>query len=170
MPRRRAPTKDQKMQAAPSVCQSVSLSVCLCAACVLVCLSVCLSVCLAVWLSACLSMRPSFRPPRCAHASKRTAFAPSRSRNLARLFDCSLRGSTSRSCVALSSKQRQQKDKQWRGMRPKRGRSSSDATRRCDHWCNFPCMNDPGRTRTCNLWFRRPTPYPLGHRAKCLTS
>ena len=23
----------------------------------------------------------------------------------------------------------------------------------------------PGRTRTCNLWFRRPTPYPLGHRA-----
>ena len=24
---------------------------------------------------------------------------------------------------------------------------------------------DPGRTRTCNLWFRRPTPYPLGHRA-----
>ena len=25
--------------------------------------------------------------------------------------------------------------------------------------------NDPGRTRTCNLWFRRPTPYPLGHRA-----
>jgi len=26
-------------------------------------------------------------------------------------------------------------------------------------------MHDPGRTRTCNLWFRRPTPYPLGHRA-----
>ena len=24
---------------------------------------------------------------------------------------------------------------------------------------------DPCRTRTCNLWFRRPTPYPLGHRA-----
>ena len=24
---------------------------------------------------------------------------------------------------------------------------------------------DPGRTRTCNLWFQRPTPYPLGHRA-----
>ena len=23
---------------------------------------------------------------------------------------------------------------------------------------------DPGRTQTCNLWFRRPTPYPLGHR------
>eukprot|EP00975_Prorocentrum_lima_P015654 3318928-Prorocentrum_lima.AAC.1 len=23
----------------------------------------------------------------------------------------------------------------------------------------------PGRTRTCNLWLRRPTPYPLGHRA-----
>ena len=23
---------------------------------------------------------------------------------------------------------------------------------------------DPGRTRTCNLWFRGPTPYPLGHR------
>jgi hypothetical protein len=26
-------------------------------------------------------------------------------------------------------------------------------------------VNDPGRTRTCNLWLRRPTPYPLGHRA-----
>jgi hypothetical protein len=25
-------------------------------------------------------------------------------------------------------------------------------------------LYDPGRTRTCNLWFRRPTPYPLGHR------
>ena len=24
--------------------------------------------------------------------------------------------------------------------------------------------SDPGRTRACNLWFRRPTPYPLGHR------
>ena len=23
---------------------------------------------------------------------------------------------------------------------------------------------DPGRTRACNLWFRIPTPYPLGHR------
>ena len=23
---------------------------------------------------------------------------------------------------------------------------------------------DPGSTRACNLWFRRPTPYPLGHR------
>ena len=23
---------------------------------------------------------------------------------------------------------------------------------------------DPGRTRTCNLWFQKPTPYPLGHR------
>ena len=30
--------------------------------------------------------------------------------------------------------------------------------------------NDPGRTRTCNLWFRRPTPYPLGHRARCMLS
>ena len=28
--------------------------------------------------------------------------------------------------------------------------------------------DDPGRTRTCNLWFRRPTPYPLGHRATAL--
>ena len=28
---------------------------------------------------------------------------------------------------------------------------------------------DPGRTRTCNLWFRRPTPYPLGHRT-CMQS
>ena len=25
-------------------------------------------------------------------------------------------------------------------------------------------QNGPGRSRTCNLWFRRPTPYPLGHR------
>ena len=24
--------------------------------------------------------------------------------------------------------------------------------------------NGLGRSRTCNLWFRRPTPYPLGHR------
>ena len=31
-------------------------------------------------------------------------------------------------------------------------------------------MLDPGRTRTCNLWFRRPTPYPLGHRATGHTS
>ena len=34
--------------------------------------------------------------------------------------------------------------------------------------CKYDCgatMIDPGRTRTCNLWFRRPTPYPLGHRA-----
>ena len=28
--------------------------------------------------------------------------------------------------------------------------------------------SDPGRTRTCNLWFRGPTPYPLGHRAACI--
>ena len=30
-----------------------------------------------------------------------------------------------------------------------------------------PCLfgNDPGRTRACNLWPRRPTPYPLGHKA-----
>ena len=27
-------------------------------------------------------------------------------------------------------------------------------------------IRDPGRTRTCNLWFRWPTPYPLGHKAK----
>ena len=27
----------------------------------------------------------------------------------------------------------------------------------------FRKTSDPGRTRTCNLWFRRPTPYPLGH-------
>ena len=26
---------------------------------------------------------------------------------------------------------------------------------------------DPGTTRACNLWFRRPTPYPLGHRTSC---
>ena len=30
--------------------------------------------------------------------------------------------------------------------------------------------DDPGRTRTCNLWFRRPTPYPLGHRANEVTA
>ena len=28
------------------------------------------------------------------------------------------------------------------------------------HWEKL----NPGRTQTCNLWFRRPTPYPLGHR------
>ena len=28
-----------------------------------------------------------------------------------------------------------------------------------------PRKNDPGRTRTYNLRFRRPMPYPLGHRA-----
>ena len=27
--------------------------------------------------------------------------------------------------------------------------------------------NDPGRTRTCNPWLRRPMPYPLGHGAFC---
>ena len=27
--------------------------------------------------------------------------------------------------------------------------------------------HDPVRTQTCNLRFRRPTPYPLGHRATC---
>ena len=34
--------------------------------------------------------------------------------------------------------------------------------------CSLVTMHqsDPGRTRTCNLWFRRPTPYPLGHLAK----
>ena len=30
---------------------------------------------------------------------------------------------------------------------------------------SFRSAHDPGRTRTCNLWFQRPTPYPLGHRA-----
>ena len=33
-------------------------------------------------------------------------------------------------------------------------------------WAMDVRKNDPGRTRTCNLWFRRPTPYPLGHRAR----
>ena len=28
---------------------------------------------------------------------------------------------------------------------------------------------DHGRTRTCNLRFRRPTPYPLGHATSCLS-
>ena len=37
-------------------------------------------------------------------------------------------------------------------------------------WCvvrgnDVTTMSATGRTRTCNLWFRRPTPYPLGHRA-----
>ena len=32
---------------------------------------------------------------------------------------------------------------------------------------NLAGLDDPGRTRTCNFWFRRPTPYPLGHRATC---
>ena len=34
-------------------------------------------------------------------------------------------------------------------------------------WCDkfWLQQDDPDRTRTCNLWFRRPTPYPLGHRA-----
>ena len=43
--------------------------------------------------------------------------------------------------------------------------------------CCFSCSvlriatkSDPGRTRTCNLWFRRPTPYPLGHRASQIAS
>ena len=42
---------------------------------------------------------------------------------------------------------------------------------KCMHYRQDPpCVDpagsdDPGRTRTCNLWFRRPTPYPLGHRA-----
>ena len=36
------------------------------------------------------------------------------------------------------------------------------------HWFGnstvCPSMsNDRGRTRTCNLWIRSPTPYPLGH-------
>ena len=35
-------------------------------------------------------------------------------------------------------------------------------------WAMNVRKNDPGRTRTCNLWFRRPTPYPLGHRARRL--
>ena len=34
-----------------------------------------------------------------------------------------------------------------------------------DKILNPPSVNDPGRTRTCNLWFRRPTPYPLGQGA-----
>ena len=33
-----------------------------------------------------------------------------------------------------------------------------------------PCAaHDSGRTRACNLWFRRPTPYPLGHRAHAIS-
>ena len=42
---------------------------------------------------------------------------------------------------------------------PPRPRTVTSATPRP------PSGNDPGKTRTCNLWFRRPTPYPLGHRA-----
>ena len=33
----------------------------------------------------------------------------------------------------------------------------------CYHFFQQP-FYDPGRTRACNLWLRRPTPYPLGHR------
>lgn len=48
---------------------------------------------------------------------------------------------------------------------------SSTIDRQTALWksCGRRCSrtHDPGRTRTCNLWFRRPTPYPLGHRAKC---
>ena len=29
-------------------------------------------------------------------------------------------------------------------------------------------QNDPSRTRTCNLWFRKPTSYPLGHGASAV--
>lgn len=32
-------------------------------------------------------------------------------------------------------------------------------------WSDY--SDDPGRTRTCSLRFRRATPYPLGHRADC---
>ena len=44
----------------------------------------------------------------------------------------------------------------------------------CNNWrdslfCLKRILNDPGRTRTCNLWFRRPTPYPLGHRTMWIT-
>ena len=41
------------------------------------------------------------------------------------------------------------------------------AKRRSERWISMVMHNDPGRTQTCNLWFRRPTPYPLGHRATC---
>ena len=40
----------------------------------------------------------------------------------------------------------------------------------CAHWCCFPCTNEPCSTRACNLWFRRLTPYPFGHRAKFVTT
>ena len=43
-------------------------------------------------------------------------------------------------------------------------------------WGNGPPHNkharapfDPGRTQACNLWFRGPTPYSLGHRTTCDT-
>ena len=48
---------------------------------------------------------------------------------------------------------------------------SRTTTKRSEPKCEFQVgwrahrENDPGRTRTWNLWFRRPTPYPLGHRA-----
>ena len=38
----------------------------------------------------------------------------------------------------------------------------------CHCWfcCELKCNH---RTRACNLWFRRPTPYPLGHRAHAIS-
>ena len=35
----------------------------------------------------------------------------------------------------------------------------------CEPSVCYGLRDDPGRTRTCNLWFRGPTPYPLCHRA-----
>ena len=42
------------------------------------------------------------------------------------------------------------------------------AGRRGQGWqCMLSPRHDPGRTRACNLWSRRPRLYPLGHKASC---
>ena len=49
-------------------------------------------------------------------------------------------------------------------------RIPTDVWRMCT--CAGPhqrAVHDSGRTRACNLWFRRPTPYPLGHRAHSIS-
>ena len=56
------------------------------------------------------------------------------------------------------------------GIHLKHRRSARRSREALGHRERPPWMqrSDPGRTRTCNLWFRRPTPYPLGHRALVL--
>lgn len=53
-----------------------------------------------------------------------------------------------------------------RGLRHTIALARAGSSCRAAHSCDFlqQQLYDPGRTRACNLWFRRPTPYPLGHR------